>query len=329
MLNNKFQKTSRKGAKAQRTQRKSRISEALTLSSSSAISASPRLCVLFFSVIFLTISCSRQQQDKLLIAVSIPPQEWFVSQIAGNNAQTIALVGPGQNPHNYEPTPKQIQSLSSARAWILSGTEFEISLLPKVTSLFPNLLIVDGTKGVQFRLLDEHDDSDGHGYSSLEIDRHTWLGREPSKILAFHIKDTLCLIDGANNEYYQRQYENLVSLINGEFDALKIQLSPLNGRSVFVYHPSFGYFLDEFGIRQEAVETGGKEPGPRVLNNLIVKLREEKAAAIFVQSQFPVNAAKTLADAVDVQLIALDPLAEDWLENIRFMGQALMRSMPE
>jgi zinc transport system substrate-binding protein len=103
-------------------------------------------------------------------------------------------------------------------------------------------------------------------------------------------------------------------------------LAPLEGRNLFVYHPSFGYFLDEFGIRQEAVETGGKEPGPRVLNNLIARVRQENAAAIFVQAQFPVNAAKTLADSVDAQLIILDPLAEDWLKNIQDMGQILQEA---
>jgi zinc transport system substrate-binding protein len=283
---------------------------------------------IFICSVFLITSCSRlSKHDGLLIAVSIPPQAWFVSQIAGEHAQSVVLVGPGQNPHNYEPTPKQIQSLASAGAWILSGTEFEISLLPRVTSLFPKLHIVDGTEGVQFRLLAERDEHDGVVPSSLEIDRHTWLGREPAKILAGHIKDTLCRLDKKNAEFYTLQYENLIDLIEDEFESLRIMLAPLEGRNVFVYHPSFGYFLDEFGIRQEAVETGGKEPGPRVLNNLITKVRQENAAAIFVQAQFPVNAAKTLADSVDAQIIILDPLAEDWLKNIQDMGQILREAV--
>jgi zinc transport system substrate-binding protein len=236
----------------------------------------------------------------------------------------MVLAGPGQNPHSYEPGPRQIQSLFASGAWILSGVEFEISLRPKIAALFPNLLIVDGTEGVSFRMLEEHDDDgDGHDHSALEIDRHTWLGREPAKILAAHVRDALSLLDGANEAYYRGQYEKLAALIDFEFDELKISLKPLSGRSVFVYHPSFGYFLDEFGILQEAVETGGKEPTPRELYNLIGRLKEEDASAVFVQAQFPVNAAKTLASAVGAELIALDPLAQDWLNNIRLMGQTL------
>jgi zinc transport system substrate-binding protein len=281
---------------------------------------------LIFLFLLLLAACSRQQtQNGILIAVSIPPQAWFVSQIAGDKAHTLVLVGPGQNPHNYEPGPRQIQSLSAAGAWILSGSEFEISLRPKIAALFPNLLIVDGTEGVRFRMLEEHDD-EGHDHSSPAIDRHTWLGREPAKILAAHVMDALSLLDDANEAYYRGQYENLAALIDAEFDELKITLKPLNGKSVFVYHPSFGYFLDEFDIRQEAVEMGGKEPGPRELNRLIARLKEEQAAAVFVQAQFPVNAAKTLASAVGAELVVMDPLAQDWLENIRLMGQTLKTS---
>ena len=259
-----------------------------------------------------------------VIAVSILPQAWFVSRVGGGRAETLVLAGPGQNPHNYEPSPKQISGLARADAWILSGAEFEISLRPKIEKLFPSLPIIDGTEGVVFRRLEEHnhdaEDDDDHNY---DLDRHTWLGSQPAKILAAHIRDTLCGIDPAGAEQYSENYRVLAQEIDDEFDALRRELAPLNGRNIFVYHPSFGYFLDEFGIQQQAVETGGKSPGPRDLNRLILLTKQERPAAIFVQAQFPVSAAKTVANAVGAELISLDPLAPDWLDNIRFMGEAL------
>jgi zinc transport system substrate-binding protein len=290
--------------------------------------------VFFIILCFILLSsCSRQTaHDRLLIAVSIPPQAWFVSQIAGNKADALVIVPPGQNPHNYEPTPRQIQNLSRASAWILSGTEFEISLRPKIESLFPDLLIVDGTYGVQFRMLTDHEHHDceqsydcGHGHSFMEIDRHTWLGRVPAIILSNHIMQTLSRLDGENEDYYAERLEKTVQNINDGFSELRIMLEPLRGRNVFVYHPSFGYFLDEFGIHQVAVETGGKEPTPRQLNELIAKINEEKPAAVFVQSQFPVNAARTIANTIGADVIELDPLASGWLDNIRVMGYLLQR----
>lgn len=283
------------------------------------------LIIVFF---LLTMpSCARQvQQEGTLIAVSIVPQEWFVSRIGGDEIQTLVLAGPGQNPHNYEPTPKQIRSLSQAGAWILSGAEFEISLRSKIERIFPALPIIDGTAGVTFRTLDEHIcDDDTHEHHGLAIDRHTWLGSEPAKILAAHIRDTLSAINPDGAEQYEERFQLLTQDIDDAFAALRIELAPLRGSNVFVYHPSFGYFLDEFGISQQAVETGGKSPGPRDLNRLITLALQEQPAAIFVQAQFPASAAQAVADAVGAQLISLDPLAPDWLANIRRMGTALIQ----
>jgi zinc transport system substrate-binding protein len=262
--------------------------------------------------------------DAPVIAVSILPQEWFVDRISGGRVQTLVLAGQGQNPHNYEPSPRQISGLARASTWILSGTEFEESLRPKIERLFPSLPVIDGAAGVVFRHIEDHDEGGGSGRAvPQEIDRHTWLGREPAKILAAHIRDALAAIEPAEAERYAENYRALEREIDNEFDALRRELAPLYGKNIFVYHPSFGYFLDEFGIRQQAVETGGKSPGPRDLNRLIALAKQEQPAAIFVQAQFPAAAAKTVADAVGARLVSLDPLAPDWLANIRRMGEAL------
>ena len=264
-----------------------------------------RLCGFLLAVLpFLApLGCSRQAAQttdtRPLIAVSILPQQWFVERVGGGRVRTLALAGPGQNPHNYEPSPKQISALAEAGAWILSGAEFEISLCPKIEKLFPRLPIVDGTDG---------------------------LGAGAAKILAAHVKDTLSLLDPAGAAIYAENCAALEREIDEEFGRLRRELAPLAGRNVFVYHPSFGYFLDEFGIRQEAVETGGKEPGPKDLSRLIALAKQERAAAIFVQAQFPVNAAKTVAEAAGAELVSLDPLAPDWLANIRRMGEALQKA---
>jgi zinc transport system substrate-binding protein len=218
-----------------------------------------------------------------------------------------------------------MSDLAEAKVWILSGAEFEISLKPKIERLFPALRIVDGTAGVRFRSLEEGED---HADDPADgVDRHTWLGEEPAKIMAVHIRDALSAIDGAAP--YDGNCAALIREITGEFDALRRELAPLRGATVFVYHPAFGYFLDEFGIVQRAVETGGKEPGPRDLARLIADARREKAAAIFVQAQFPAEAARTVAMAIGAELAPLDPLAADWLSNIRLMGAALKKAIPE
>ncbi len=282
------------------------------------------LPALFFS------SCTKNnlKKDGITVTVSILPQRWFVSQIAGNETdiKINVLAGEGQNPHSYEPSTKQIQALAESDFWILSGTEFEIGLRPKIEEQFPSLKIIDGTEGVVFRHLEEEEEKTGHDHST-NIDRHTWLGEKPAVILAEHIRDGLCASNPEKAEEYINNTNNLIAKISGEFNSLREKLKPLAGSSVFVFHPSFGYFLDEFEIKQQAVETGGKEPTPKVLSELIQKALKEKPPVIFVQAQFPVSAATTLAQAIGAETVPLDPLAEDWLGNIKTMGESLIRTI--
>lgn len=280
-------------------------------------------------------------EGKPVVAVSILPQKYFLERIGGNRVRALVLVGPGQSPHSYEPTPSQMAALSGSRAWILSGTDFEIGLRPKIASQFPELLIVDGTKGVSFRRLQEgemeheREHEDTHGEAShpgetdlpgTNIDRHTWLGYEASRVIAGNIRDALVALDPEGRAMYDANLTSLITDIDATFTDLKAALAPLAGKSVMVFHPSFGYFLDTFGIGQSPVETGGKEPSARALTALIARARAERVPAIFVQAQFPVAAAKTVAAQAGAQVVMLDPLAPNWLANIRRIGDALKRA---
>ncbi|MDC7244511.1 MAG: zinc ABC transporter substrate-binding protein [Sphaerochaetaceae bacterium] len=273
------------------------------------------------------------ETGKTKVAVSIAPQAFAVSRVAGDLVEVITLVGPGQSPHNYETTPRQMADLAESEAWFLSGTDFENALVPKVTALYPDLPVIDTTEGVTFRMMDEHSHEDEHedehsheDEHDMVYDKHTWLSKDPYIIQVNHIADTLSAIDAENASVYKENAAEFITEIEQLFAQLRKDLAPLSGSTVFVYHPAFGYFLDEFNISQEAVETGGKEPTAKTLAALIEEAQEEEVKAIFVQEQFPKEAAKSVADAVGAQVLSLDSLAYDWLENIRKMGDTLIEA---
>jgi zinc transport system substrate-binding protein len=261
-----------------------------------------------------------------VVAVSILPQTYFVSRIAGSRVEVICLVGPGQSPHSYDPSPKQMAALSRARLWLTVGVDFEKGLKPKVAALYPKMNLADTSVGVRYRILEAHR-HEGEGAADPDAlggpDQHIWLGREATKIQAANIRDALSALDPDGSPEYAANCRALIADIDSAFEELKTQLEPLKGSRVFVFHPSFGYFMDEFGIRQEAVETGGKEPTQKELAALIAEARADGAKAIFVQKQFPARAAKTVADAIGGRVTEVDPLAGDWLDNLKRMASAL------
>ncbi|MDP3177826.1 MAG: zinc ABC transporter substrate-binding protein, partial [Spirochaetaceae bacterium] len=271
---------------------------------------------------------------KPLVAVIILPQRYFVERIAGDRFRTMAIVGPGQSPHSYEPSPRQMADLSRASAWFVVGVEFERALTPKISSLYPSLRIVDTAANVVFRRLDAHDhEAEGNGAEGNEAeeehdeeagaDPHIWLGRASVAAQALIIRDELIRLDPAGEATFTRNFDAFMRDIATVFDGLARDLAPLKGRPVFVYHPSFGYLFDELGIVQVAVETGGKEPTQRGLSELAARAKKEGATAIFVQAQFPTAAAKTLAKSIGGSVVPMDALAPDWLDNLKRMGLSL------
>ena len=273
----------------------------------------------------LAMGAKEPATEKPLVAVSILPQQYFVQRIAQDRVRALVLVGPGQSPHSYEPTPRQIADLGTAAAWFSIGVEFETALLPKISGLYPDLRIVDTTNGVPSRLMTSHHhegDVEDHEEEGGR-DPHIWLGRAGAKAQAEYIRDTLSAVDPSGASEYAQNCQELIQDIDSTFDALKKSLEPLKGKPVFVFHPSFGYFLDEFGIEQVAVEDQGKEPTQKGLAGLIAEAKEEGAKAIFVQPQFSQSAAKTVADAIGGVVVEINPLDADWLENLRRLGAAL------
>jgi zinc transport system substrate-binding protein len=286
-----------------------------------------------FSIIFLLFifSCGSKddsQKNKLTVVVTILPQKYLVDRISGGRVNCFALVCEGQNPHSYEPTAKQISEISQSKIWFLSGVDMEIALKDKIASVSRGLMIVDITEGVNFRKTDAHEHEEAeneHHHNSTDADKHIWLGREPLKIMSRSILQTLVSLDSNSKDFYEENYKKLITDIDSVFEELKIKLAPLKGRKVFVYHPAFGYFFDDFGIMQVAVEAGGKEPDARSLANLIALAKKEKPVAIFVQKQFPVTAADKIARSAGAEVVMLDPLSYEWIDNIRAMGNTLIK----
>ncbi len=297
-----------------------------------------RAILLFLTLIFIAGFPASAQSRLPVVAVSILPQAEFVERIAGDTVKVLVLVGPGASPHNYEPTPRQMSDLSRTAAWFTVGVEFERALLPKIRSLYPKMKIVETAGKVVLRKLEAHDDAavstgdttatdSSHKDDEGGPDPHIWLGQAAVKVQLTAILEGLKTMMPGQAAVFTANHAAYVKEIDAVFAGLARQLMPLKGTTIFVYHPSFGYFLDNFGIHQEAVEVGGKEPTQKTLAALIQRAKADGARLIFVQKQFSLAAAKTVASAIGGKVIEIDPLARQWLANIKIMGAAIASTM--
>ncbi len=66
------------------------------------------------------------------VTVSLPPQGWLLQRLAGPLVQGQVLADKGQDPHTFEPTPKQVAALAKAKLYFTVGLPFEEALAAKL-----------------------------------------------------------------------------------------------------------------------------------------------------------------------------------------------------
>ena len=137
------------------------------------------------------------------------------------------------------------------------------------------------------------------------------------KIQARTILAALQEVDPTHGSAYEANFNAFVAQID-QLDAdLKKTFAGKTGLQFMVFHPAWGYFAHAYGLKQVPIEIEGKEPKPAQLKELIQHARKKRIKVVFVQPQFSTKSAKLVAREIGGQVAFADPLAEDWMANLR------------
>ncbi len=302
---------------------------------------------LFFLI--LVMSSSTVAAEKINVFVSIPPQKWLIDRIGGELLSTNVLVGKGQDPHTFEPSPKQIAALSAAKIWFISDMEFEHQLMNKIKQNNPKLHIVEMNHDVKKLEIKEDHHHDDHGHDDQhkhaednhadhhdenhseheEYDPHVWLSPTNLKKMADTVTLELTEQDNPHATVYRQNniaFQQELTELHREITA---KLAPFAGSSFYVYHPSFGHFAHTYKLEQHAVEIEGKSPTPKQIKALISQAKSENIKVIFVQPQFDPKSAQAVASAIGGNVVALDALEEDVMTNLKTMADKISSALAQ
>jgi len=286
----------------------------------------PSVFITALAGLLVTITAPGAQDANTRIFVSILPQAFFVERVGGDRVSVGILVPPGQSPATYEPTPAQMVELSAAATFFSIGVPFEKSFLGRLASTYPDLQIIDSRKGIELLPMEEEND-DGHGHGAH--DPHVWLDPVRAKQIARNVAETLERLDPANSPLYEKNLETLLADLDTLNQDVSETLAPVKGRALYAFHPAYGYFAARYGLRQEAVAPGGKDPGPRHLAALVEGAKKDRVKAIFVQPQFSDATAKVIAREIGAAVVPLDPLAKDYIRNLEQMARKVRDGLAE
>ncbi len=256
------------------------------------------------------------------IFASILPQKFVLERLAAPEFEVEALVGPGQSPATYDPSPRQMARLAEARALFTMDVPFERAWLPKIRGSMTELeiLAVSPPPG----LVHSHEHHHHHGD---ELDPHFWTSPLETRDMVLRLKDALAEL----SPEHAPLFEERAKLLADELESLDAELEALFEDSkehrFMVFHPAWGHFAKRYELEQIAIEQEGKEPGAKSLAASIERARSLGIEVIFVQEQFGQESAEAVAAAVGACLQSLDPLAEDYLSNLRLSARAIAEAL--
>jgi zinc transport system substrate-binding protein len=275
--------------------------------------------------------------EPLRVFVSVLPQKTFVEKVGGDRVRVEAMVQPGDSPHTYDPTPRQVAALSQADLYVAVGGTFEEAWMGRIRGVNSRMQVVDTGEGIALRRWETHEDADGHDAGHRQdhhdhaygaSDPHLWTSPPLVKQMVPRIRDALSRLDPANAALYAANAAAFADELDALDRDIRARLAGAAGSRFMVYHPAWGYFADTYGLIQIPIEREGKEPGPRALVALIDQARRDGVRVVFVQPQFSRKAAAQVAAAIGGRVEVMDNLAPDYEANLRRVADALARPQP-
>lgn len=298
--------------------------------------------------------------EKVSVFVSIVPQKYFVQQIGKDLVDIKIMVRPGASPATYEPKPRQMAELSKAKLYFSIGVPFENAWLKKIAAANPDMKVIHTDHGINRIAMvahhhhdeehhgearhkeehhgeehhkDEHHKDEHHGeehhknehhgeehHDHAGLDPHIWLSPALVKIQAKTILNALQAADPSHKKAYEANFNSFAAKIDALDQELKQIFAGKKGLQFMVFHPAWGYLAHDYGLKQVPIEIEGKDPKPAQLKELIAHAKEDGIKVIFVQPQFSTKSAKTVANEIGGQVAFADPLAADWMANLRMIA---------
>ena len=291
--------------------------------------------LLILTFIFLDCSHGKRSEnidDKGVLTVTIDPQRYFLEQIVGDNFTINTLVPPGTSPETYEPAPSLMVEMSKSDLYFLIGDlGFEKAWSKRLADNNPGITIIDCSRGVELIEGVEHNHTADHGndHSHGDLDPHIWSSPAAVRGIAENMLNAVLEFDSENEEVYLSNYKNLIDKVNRTDSTIKELLTDIPTRSFIIFHPSLGYFANQYDLHQHSIEFEGKNPSPAQIRMLIDDAGKENIKTVFIQRGFDERNAEVIAKEVGADIFEIDPLNYNWDTELIRIAEILSREKGE
>lgn len=289
------------------------------------------------SVVFLLALCSslvfsQLARAEVQLLTSIKPLQLIAAAVQDGVGQPAVLLPPGASPHRFALRPSDIRRLREASLFYWVGPDLEGFLGKPLAAREGQSVALQSLPGLTLRHFgesaeehaghaDEHEHEHEHEHSAEHdhdhrpgsIDVHLWLLPANARLIAARMAADLAAIDPANAARYQANLTAFEARLSELNERLHKRLAPLAGKPFFVFHETYDYFEQAYGLRHAGVFSLGSEvqPGARHVAAMREQLKAAGPSCVFSEPPLQPRLAQTLSEGLPVQLAELDALGSE------------------
>ncbi len=234
----------------------------------------------------------------------------FARIVGGERATVYAVLKANVDPHDYEPSPADLQQLGEADVILKNGVGLEEFFDDTVKAASPKGKIVDASTGITLRKGEEHAGEEKDEDEHAEGDPHIWHSPANAKIMVGNITQALEAADTTNKAVYQKNAADYLSQLDALDTEVEVAIDMLTNKKLVTNHQAFGYYVDRYGLEFvgsiiPSFDTQA-ELSAEDIRDIVAKIKSSGTKAVFSESSLPPRTAEVIGSEAGVRVVAGD-----------------------
>lgn len=268
------------------------------------------------AAVALLAACGKQQDqdtaknDKLQVMTTFYPMYEFTKEVVGDKGDVELLIPAGTEPHDYEPSAKDLAKIAESDVFVYNSPELE-TWVDNLTDTVDDkkTTVIEASKNISLMEGSEEEGEEEHDHSH-ELDPHVWL----DPVLAIKevetIRDDLSKKYPDDKEVFDKNAEAYIEKLQDLDQQYQTAFANASNKTFVTQHAAFGYLAKQYGLTQEAIAgvSPDQEPSPARLSELKRYVDDNHVSVIYFEENASSKVAETLSQETGVKLAVLNPL---------------------
>jgi zinc/manganese transport system substrate-binding protein len=235
----------------------------------------------------------------------------LVKDLVGDNAEVIISIPNGLDPHEWEPSAKDIESINKADLVIQNGLGLEHGLEKVLESAkYNGVKIFTASDFITKRYIGSDDviHNEEHDHAAGAADPHYWMDPLAMKSVIHALVKDVNIFLNLDVSRQAAEIENRLEILNDEISSIT-EFIPSQERKLVTGHESMGYFAQRYGFETIGVIVPGlsTQAGVSAGDLAVLKqsIEENRVKAIFTEVGTSPSVAKAIGTETGVKVTEL------------------------